>query len=131
MNGHRTAVVVLHTIASVFALGCVAVIWIAASQLSGMFEGSFIPGLVSMIGKPIAVGMITLASLELIAALALLRQRQTWPRVVLGIISALQLFVFPIGTALGAYTFLFLFKFDLPPIQVALDRFHHPRGTSR
>jgi len=119
MNGHRIAIVVLHTLAGLVVFGCVATIWIAAVALAPTFEGSFIPGLVAMFGKPIASVLMTLALIEVVAALAALQSERRWPRFVLMAISALLLFVFPIGTAIAIYTFIVLSRVDDTPTGTA------------
>ena len=100
---HIVAVAWLNLLAASFVVVCVSIIWVAAARLAVTFEGSFIPGLVAMFGKPIASVLIFLATLQLVCAIALLRGRR-WPRYPLVFISLLLLFVFPIGTAVGVYT---------------------------
>jgi len=112
MNGHRIAIVVLHTIVGLFVFGCVATIWVAATLLAPTFEGSFVPELVAMFGKPIASVLLALAVIEVVAALAFLRSGVRWPRYALATISVLLLFAFPIGTAIALYTFVVLARGD-------------------
>ena len=104
MNKHLLAVAWLHVTVSAFVIICVSVIWIASAGLSSTFEGTFIPGLVAMFGKPLATLLLTLAAVELISAVALTRAG-LWSRYPLRFISFLLLFAFPIGTSVAIYTF--------------------------
>ena len=103
-NMHIAVVAWLHIFVGMFLFACVSIIWICAAGLASTFEGSFVPGLVAMFGKPIALVLLALATLQFISAVALSRGRR-WSLYPLGLISFLLLFVFPIGTAMAAYTF--------------------------
>ena len=76
----------------------------ASYSLTSTFEGTFIPGLLAMFGKPLATLLLTLAAVELISAVALTRAG-LWSRYPLRFISFLLLFAFPIGTSVAIYTF--------------------------
>ena len=118
MGRHLKIAAWLHVFSSSFVLVCVAVIWIAASGLASVFAGSFIPDLVAMFGIPVAILLLTIATIELVASVALLRGRN-WPRIALGAVSCLQLFIFPIGTALSVYTFLAISQYFSTPTKPA------------
>lgn len=104
MRVHQVIVSWLHVVTGLFGAVCVAVIWIAAAQLAPLFEGTFIPGLLALFGRPVAIVLLAVAGVEVVAGIALLRG-QSWSRVPLVCIGVLQLVAFPFGTALGLYTF--------------------------
>lgn len=56
-----------------------------------------------MFGKPIAIALMSIALIDLIGAIGLLRG-QTWARPILIGISVLELPIFPFGTIVGIYT---------------------------
>jgi hypothetical protein len=103
MSLHRRIAAWLHVAVAAFIVGATGMLWICAAMLAPTFEGSFVPDLVAMFGRPIAVALIAFGTLEAAAAIAVLRGRE-WGRVALVMISALQLVVFPIGTAVALYT---------------------------
>ena len=97
----------LHLIAGLFIFGCVATIWYAAAQLASWFSATFIPGLLATVGIPIAVTLLAASGLEIVAAFSLVigkAQQYAWARPVLIGVSALQLLLFPIGTAIAVYS---------------------------
>ena len=65
-----------------------------------------------MFGRPVAVALLAFATLEVAAAVALLRRRR-WARYGLYGVTAAQLVIFPIGTALALYTSWALMATDL------------------
>jgi len=93
----------LHIVAGTCTVGLISGLWVCAALLAPIFEGSFVPGLVAMFGRPVAIALIGFGVLETGTALALLRGR-SWARVMLLMVSALQLPVVPIGTALALCT---------------------------
>lgn len=103
MNTRRCVAAWLHVAAGAFIVGLVVTLWVCAAMLASTVDGSFIPELVAMFGRPIAVALIAFGTIQIGAAVALLRGRE-WARVALGIVSALLAPVFPIGTALAVYT---------------------------
>ncbi|MEP6834120.1 MAG: hypothetical protein ABJB74_12030 [Gemmatimonas sp.] len=103
MRSHEIAIGWIHVGVSVFLLTLVGVLWWAAAGLASAFRGSWIPQLIGMFGKPIAVALIVIASVDLIAAIGLLRE-QPWARPVLIGVSVLELPIFPFGTAVAIYT---------------------------
>ena len=121
MRTHEIIVGWLHLIAGLFVFGVVAVLWYLAAQLASMFAGSFIPGLIAMLGIPIAVVLLAASVLESAASIALIRLDagpHAWARPVLIGVSAVQLLIFPIGTAIAIYTIwaLLVLKPDLPAL---------------
>lgn len=108
MRTHEIITGWLHLIAGLFVICCVAMIWYAAAQLASWFDATFIPGLLAAVGIPIAVTLLTASGLEIVAAVALVMRNakpQGWARPVLIGASALQLLIFPVGTAIAVYTF--------------------------
>ncbi len=103
MNRQRRITAGLHIAAGLFVAGTAGALWVCAALLAPTFEGSFVPGLVAMFGRPIAVALIGFGVLEVAAAVGVLRQ-SAWARVTLLLVSAVQLLMFPIGTALALYT---------------------------
>ena len=117
MRTHVIIVGCLHLIAGLFVFGCVAVLWYLAAQIASLFVGTFIPELIAMLGIPIAVILLAASGLEIAASVALIRpgvSPHAWARPMLIGMSALQLLIFPIGTAIAIYTFwaLLLLKSD-------------------
>ena len=82
----------------------VALLWVCAALLAPVFEGTFIPELVSAVGRPVALVLLAFAALEVAAAAALLRRRR-WAAYALLAVGVAQLAIFPIGSALALYTF--------------------------
>ena len=108
MRTHEIIAGWLHVIAGAFVFGCVAMIWYAAAQLAFWFSATFIPGLLATVGIPIAVTLLAASGLEIVAAVGLVMRnvkQHAWARPVLIGASALQLLIFPIGTAIAVYTF--------------------------
>ena len=107
MRTHEIITGWLHLIAGLFIFGCVAMIWYAAAQLASWFSATFIPGLLATVGIPIAVTLLAASGLEIVAAVALVMRnvkQHAWARPVLIGVSALQLLLFPIGTAVAVYS---------------------------
>lgn len=108
MRTHEIITGWLHLIAGAFVFGCVAMIWYAAAQLASWFAATFIPGLIATVGIPIAVTLLAASGLEMVAGVVLVMRnvkQYGWARPVLIGSSALQLLMFPIGTAIAVYTF--------------------------
>jgi hypothetical protein len=112
---HQTIVAWLHALEGMLVIACVATFWFAAAQLAPYFKGSFVPGLVALVGRPVAILLIACAGLEILAAAAMPRGHG-WAKVLLLLFSVLQMAVFPIGTAIAVYTFWALLG---PPAQAA------------
>ena len=120
MNPFRTHEVVvawIHIFVALFVCSCVLIIWIGSALLAPTFEGTFIPGLVAMFGRPVAAFLLILACVEAAAATALLRGH-FWARTTLVVVSVFQLPIFPIGTAIAAYTMWVLLRKE-PPSSIA------------
>lgn len=103
MNTRRKVAAWLHIAAAAFVATLVAGLWVCAALLAPSFEGSFLPELVTMFGRPVAVALLVFTAVEAAAAIALLRG-QPWAVHLLMGVGLLQLPVFPIGTALSIYT---------------------------
>lgn len=99
---HRIIAACLHAALSAMVLSCVTFLWFAAAELAPVFEGSFIPDLFVMFGRPLAVALLAVAALQMVAAIAVVRGRK-WGRIVLACFSIALLAMFPVGTAIGAY----------------------------
>ena len=107
MRTHEIIIGWLHLIAGLFVFGCIATIWYAAAQLAFWFGATFIPGLLATVGIPIAVTLLAASGLEIVAAVVLVMRnvkQHAWARPVLIGVSALQLLLFPIGTAIAVYS---------------------------
>ena len=107
MRTHEIITGWLHLIAGLFIFGCVAMIWYAAAQLASWFSATFSPGLLATVGIPIAVTLLAASGLEIVAAVALVMRnvkQHAWARPVLIGVSALQLLLFPMGTAIAVYS---------------------------
>lgn len=108
MRTHEIITGWLHLVAGLFVFGIVAVLWYLAAQIASLFAGTFIPELFTMFGIPIALILLTASGLEIAASVALIQPNPAahgWARPALIALSALQLFIFPIGTAVSIYTF--------------------------
>ncbi len=121
MRTHEIIVGWLHLVAGLFVFGVVAILWYLAAQLASLFDGSFIPGLFAKFGIPIAVFLLAASGLEIASSVALIRRNaepHAWARPVLIGVSALQLLIFPIGTAVAIYTIwaLLVLKPDAPTL---------------
>jgi hypothetical protein len=111
MPSHRTIVSSLHIAIGLVVIGLFGFLWYSAAALAPTFKGSFVPDLVAMFAKPVAVLAIALGVLECTSSVALLR-RKAWSRYTLSFISTLQLVVFPIGTAVSVYTLWVLWQHE-------------------
>lgn len=110
---HRKVASWLHIAAGALTAGLISTLWICAALLAPTFDGTFIPGLVAMFGRPVAVALLAFAALEVTAAVGLLGRRK-WARFALYGVGAAQLVIFPIGTALTIYTLWALMLSDAP-----------------
>lgn len=110
MNHSRIAAG-LHLASSLFIAAAVIGLWVLAADIAEGLSGTSIPALLAFFGKPIAVAALVVAGVELLSAMALLAgTRMRWPRYALAAIGLMQLWAFPIGTAIGLYTFWALFR---------------------
>lgn len=109
MRGHEIAVGWIHLALSLTLITFVGVMWWAAAGLAAVVKGTWIPQLISMFGKPIAIAIIVIALVDLVAAVGMLRG-QSWARPMLIGISVLELPIFPFGTAVSLYTLWTLLK---------------------
>lgn len=118
----------MHLIAGLFVFGCVAMICYAAAQLASWFDATLILGLLATVGIPIAVTMLVASGLVIVAAVALVKldaNPRVWPRPVLIGASALQLLIFPSGSAIAVYTFWALLS--QRPVSPESGAFAEPR----
>lgn len=104
MQFHVKVAAWLHIICAVFVMGCVATLWVLAASLAWLVQGTFIPELIALFGKPIAIALLSVAVLELAGALAALARR-TWGRWVLSGVNLPLVWLFPVGTAVAVYSF--------------------------
>ena len=120
MDTHRIVVAWLHIVTSLFVIICVALLWWATAGLTPLVAGSFIPELIAWVGKPVAFAFLLFAGIELAASIALLKQRE-WGRALLTAVSAIQIWIVPIGTAIALYTLCGLWKkpHQAAPVTVA------------
>jgi hypothetical protein len=103
MGTRRQFVAWVHVVVGCALVAGVAALWIAAALLAPLFEGSFVPELVAMFGRPIAIGLLVFGTLEVAAAWGLLRG-QRWARRVLFVVALLQFSLVPVGTAIAVVT---------------------------
>ena len=83
-----------------------------AGAISGDRQALFIT---SAVGVAIAVIFLIISIPGIIAGLGLLKYQQ-WARILAIILGALHLFSFPLGTALGIYTFWVLLNAQTTPL---------------
>jgi hypothetical protein len=112
MNPHVRLVAILHIIFG--ALGLIgALIVLAVFGLAGGIVVSQGEGMaatiIGMVGMCI-VGLIALLSVPGIIGGWALLARKSWARVLMIVLGALNLFHFPLGTALGIYTLWVMFQ---------------------
>jgi len=118
MNSLTTKIAAyLHIAASLFVIGIFSSLWYAAANLASLFEGSFVPGLIAMVGKPIAIFAIVFGLIEMTASIGVLRN-QSWGRRALFVVSVAQIWIFPIGTALSIFTFWALWNAEQGKVTV-------------
>ena len=103
VSNHRRIAAWLHIGAGAFTAAVVALLGVCAALLAPMIGGTFIPELVSAVGRPVALVLLVFAALEVAAATALLKHRR-WAPYALCAVGVVQLTIFPIGTALALYT---------------------------
>lgn len=99
----------LHLLLGVLVVGCVLLLWAAAAEFAPWFKGSFVRDLFTWIGRPVAAAFLVFGTVEMAGAGALFAARR-WARWPLGLVSLLQLWIFPIGTAVAAYSLWVLFR---------------------
>ena len=121
MRIHEIVVGWLHIAAGVFVFGVVAILWYLAAQLAYLVSGTFIPVVFVIFGLPIAVILLATSGLEIASGIALIGINvgpHAWARPVLIGVSALQLLIFPTGTAIAIYTIwaLLFLKPDAPAL---------------
>ena len=100
---HEIVAAWLHVAIALLVAGCVGYLWFAATELAPLVEGSFIPGLIAWIGRPVALALFAVTALQFGGAVALLRQPGRGGTVLI-VLSLLLLVIFPIGTAVGGYS---------------------------
>jgi hypothetical protein len=71
--------------------------------------GDIAPGLLRLIAWAVSLFFMALALPQIIAGLGLLKRRE-WARILTLIVSFFHLISFPLGTALGVYSFVILLK---------------------
>lgn len=114
MNKHLDILAVLYVISSVFCLlgGVFAFVVIAGGGLmSGEADAMWIT---AGIGTAIGAFLVLLALPGFIGAYGLTRRRP-WARMLVLILGFLNLFNFPLGTALGVYTIWVLMNDEVVP----------------
>jgi hypothetical protein len=108
MKQHLTLVAALHIGLGVVGV-LVAVIVVLGTILPGFIvlsvEGDSLPlGILSAIGCGVGLLVIVLSAPGIIGGIGLLKHR-SWARYLILILSVLQLFNIPVGTAVGIYSF--------------------------
>jgi hypothetical protein len=103
LRNHEAIVGWTQIVVGLFIAGTISVLWVSAAKLASLVRATFIPGLIAMYGKPIAIFLITVAIIDIVGAVALLRH-QSWGRALMIAVGIAELPIFPIGTVVGAYT---------------------------
>ena len=121
MRTHEIIVGWLHIAAGAFVFGIVAILLYLAAQLAYFVSGTFIPHVFVIFALPIAVILLATSGVEIAAGVALIGRNAAphgWACPVLIGVSALQLLIFPIGTAIAIYTIwaLLFLKPDVPAL---------------
>lgn len=111
MNKHINIVALLHLVMG--AMGLVAVGLILVLALFGFsiveFDSHEAQLLVGILGTVFFVIMLVSTIPDLIVGYALLKRR-SWARTATIVVSAMNLFAFPVGTALGGYSLWVMFQ---------------------
>ena len=107
MRTHEIIVGWLHIAAGAFVCGIVAILWYLAAQLAYFVSGTIIPDIFVIFALPMAVILLVTSGAEIAGGVALIGRNvgpHGWARPLLIGVSALQLLIFPIGTAIAIYT---------------------------
>ncbi|WP_159520972.1 hypothetical protein [Sunxiuqinia indica] len=103
MEKHINIVAAIQIGFSIFGLVIAALIYFVlniAGNLSGDQEANFI---LNIIANSLTVFFIVLSLPGILGGIGLLKRKE-WARILVLIVSVLQLFNFPLGTAVGAYS---------------------------
>ncbi|WP_321287198.1 hypothetical protein [uncultured Sunxiuqinia sp.] len=103
MEKHINIVATIQIGFSIFGLVIAALIYFVlniAGNLSGDQEANFI---LNIIANSLTVFFIVLSLPGILGGIGLLKRKE-WARILVLIVSVLQLFNFPLGTAVGAYS---------------------------
>ena len=103
---HTNVVAWLHIILSVLGLLAVAfvmLVFVGIGLLLAATEGSEAMGILAVIGTLIGTFLFLVSVPGLVGGIGLLK-RQNWARILVLILSVLQLFNVPFGTAVGIYS---------------------------
>jgi hypothetical protein len=93
----------------------IGILWIVFGLVGLLFSffifdmGDIAPGLLRLIAWAVSLFFMALALPQIIAGLGLLKRRE-WARILTLIVSFFHLISFPLGTALGVYSFVILLK---------------------
>lgn len=103
MEKHINVVAILQIGLSIFNLILVILFYTIMSLIGGFIndpEGSVI---IELIAKVISIFLILISIPGILASIGIYKRKE-WGRVLAILIGAVQLFCFPIGTAIGIYT---------------------------
>lgn len=103
MDTHHRAAAILHIVTSVLALCMILVFFLAVSGFAVFGRDAGVPGFVFGIGTVFLGVMAVPVLVDLVAAIAFLKGSAN-ARIVLIVLSVLDLLAFPWGTLIGAYT---------------------------
>jgi len=103
MNGHAKLVALLHLVLSAMNLFAAALIFLLLSGAGWLSHDVHAMHFLTAFGGAIAAFLMVLALPGFIGGVGLL-MGQSWARMVLLVLGFFELFHFPLGTALGAYT---------------------------
>lgn len=107
MDGHLKVVAILHIASNLLTLFAACVILLFTPALFAIPDGgAWVFGLIALF----IAGIIMLTAVPGIIGGVGLLMYQSWARILLFIVAAFSLFNFPIGTAIGAYTFWVLLQ---------------------
>ena len=125
MRTHISIVAALHIVMGILQLLVVGVLCLFVMG-GGMFSGDLQAAAITGVLGIVLICFFTLISLPgILGGLGLLKLRN-WARILMIVISILDLFCFPFGTLLGAYSLWVLFNVETTEL---FDP--HPRGDYR
>jgi phage shock protein PspC (stress-responsive transcriptional regulator) len=121
MEKHINVVGVLYIVLSVFSfLGAFTIYFLF--RLIGNFSDDYQTNMIlTMIANVLAVVLVALSIPGIIGGIGLIK-RKNWARILVLILSILNLFHFPLGTAIGIYAIWALLQ---PEVAVAFKRNNH------
>lgn len=109
ISRHIEIVAYLHIAYGALILMAAVIVFFVLSG-GGLLSGDIgVIAITSGVGLAISLFLVIMAAPSLIGGYGLLRRRE-WSRVVIIVLSVIDLFSFPVGTALGGYSLWVLFQ---------------------